>query len=173
MKQSYQLLSILVYVVSVAGIIAWTAPRLRASEPETEASPAVTATMLLGSGFTPDWVTVRVHTNGDGELVKMEATCRYGRQRARFTPDGVFLRAEVDYRRGPSLPTSDWQRALDCYLVKVRTDFKRTQPVFWIDGPLPDSLQSRILDIAKRRGFVFLTEPPRQTGYAAPATQNF
>jgi hypothetical protein len=164
MKPSRQSLSCL---VCLAGIVAWTAPALLASEPATAGTAP--ATMLVGTPFMLDHVTVDIYTNGDRELLKLEVSCHYLKFRDILNSEGKVFDCELVRvtSRVTILSSSDWQCSLDRHLGKVRRESKSYHlvPTVHVDGPLPDSLRGDILDIVKRRGFILDTETLR---YRAP-----
>jgi hypothetical protein len=155
MKQSHQLLPILVCVVSLAAIVTWAAPTLLAGDRETAGiavAPVLKTTNPNDSYDKVVFVKVRVST--DGEVLEVI----------------VYHRS-----RTATLPGRDWRRSLDRHLGVVRVEYARVQPELWLspDPPIKANQRSEFMDIVKRRGFKILQEEPRQTGYAAPATQKF
>ena len=119
-----------------------------------------------------DIVIVDVDLSADGKVVTLNVRSRYETRKNHVAADGKLYWVERLIReRKAVLPSRDWQRALDRHLGKVRVTCGGNSPVltFCGDGPLQGTSRTEILDIVKRRGFIFDPDPPRQTGYLPPS----
>ena len=131
----------------VACFVTHSALPLPASEPAAEADSSATTTQPANPHMW--FVRVEIEITADGKVSAVKV---------------------IDQQRTVRLSAHDWQRSLDRHLGKIRMDHGARPPELCIKSvaPLWGRLQSEVLDIVTRRGFMILDESPRSTGYEKP-----